>query len=170
MDELAVADTRTTGNYLTLYSPCDNKQLTIIPLPICMTNGEIIKSTHTTLLSKKCLTIEAWRAHIFSGLNKALLTIGTFFYHGCQSLFDDNTVLIVNKGNSKIMTKGKQDPLSNLYMLNLTQRNKLMTEFQTPEEYYVVSVYGCKLTGTLLDYHHASFWSPTQSEWVRSIK
>ena len=40
--------------------------------------------------------------------------------------------------------KGKQDPLSNLYMLNLTQRNNLMTEFQTPDKYFMGSVYECK--------------------------
>ena len=65
--------------------------------------------------------------------------------------------------------KGKRDTLSNLYMLNLTQRNKLMTEFQTPDEYFAGSVYECKSKGTLVDYQHASFWIPTQSGWVRSI-
>ena len=167
MDELVVSETRTIGNYLTLDSPCENKQLTIIPLPICITNGEIIKSTHTTLLSKKYLTIEAWRAHIFPGFNKSLLTIGTFCDHGCQSVFDDKTVLIANKGNGKIMTKGKQYPLSNLYMLNLIQQNKLMMEFQNPDEYFVGSVYEFKSKGTFLDYHYASCWSSTQSGWVK---
>ena len=40
--------------------------------------------------------------------------------------------------------KGKQDPFSNLYMLNLTQQNKLMIEFQIPDEYFAGSVYECK--------------------------
>ena len=31
------------------------------------------------------------------------------------------------------MMKGQQNPLSNLCMLNLTQYNNLMAEFQTPE-------------------------------------
>ena len=66
--------------------------------------------------------------------------------------------------------KGKHYPLSNMYMLNLTQRNNLMTEFQTPDEYFTGSVYECKSKGTLIDYHHASCWIPTQYRWVKAIK
>ena len=39
VDELAVADTGTAGHYLTLDSPCNNKKLAIILLPIRMPNG-----------------------------------------------------------------------------------------------------------------------------------
>ena len=38
VDELAVADTGTTGHCLTLDLPCYNKQPAVSPLPICMTN------------------------------------------------------------------------------------------------------------------------------------
>ena len=121
MDELAVEDTGTTGNYLTLDLKCDNKQLAVIPLTIRTPNGEIITSTYTALLYKTDLTVEAQKAHIFPGINKALLSIGTFCDHGCQAIFDDKTVLVLNKGNRKIMMKGKRYPLSNLYMLNFIQ-------------------------------------------------
>ena len=101
MDELEVADTGTTYNYLTLDSPCDNKKPAVIAIPIRIPNGEIITSTHTTLLPKTDLPIEARKAHIFPGLNKALLSIGTFCDHGCQAVLDDEAVLILNKGNDK---------------------------------------------------------------------
>ena len=52
VDDLAVADTGTTGHYLTLDSPCDNKQQDVNTLPIQMPNGEIITSAHTSLLSQ----------------------------------------------------------------------------------------------------------------------
>ena len=54
-------------------------------------------------------------------------------------------------------------------MLNLTQQNKLMTEFTIPDEYFAGSAYECKSKRTLVDYHHASCWSPTQYVWVKSI-
>ena len=41
-----------------------------------MTNEEIITSIHTALISKPDLPIEAQKAHIFPGVNKALLSIG----------------------------------------------------------------------------------------------
>ena len=53
VDELSMADTGTTGNYLTLDLAYNNKKLETILLPIRMPNGEIITSTHTDLLSKK---------------------------------------------------------------------------------------------------------------------
>ena len=52
---------------------CDIHKIAVSPLPICMPNGEIITSTHTALLSKTELTIEARKENIFPGLNKALL-------------------------------------------------------------------------------------------------
>ena len=52
VDGLVVKYTGKTGHYLTLESPCDNKKIEVIPLPIRMPNGEIIASTYTTLLSK----------------------------------------------------------------------------------------------------------------------
>ena len=67
------------------------------------------------------------------------------------------------------MMKGKRDPLSNLYMLNLTHQNKLMMEFTTPDEYFVGSVYECNSKGTLVDYHPLSCWSSPQSGWVKAI-
>ena len=39
VDNLEVADTGTTGHYLTLDSPCDNKQQAVHLLPIKMPNG-----------------------------------------------------------------------------------------------------------------------------------
>ena len=77
VDELAVADTGITGNYMTLDAPCDNNKISVSPLPIRMPNREIITSIHTIILSKPDLPIEAQRTHI-SGLNKALMSIGTF--------------------------------------------------------------------------------------------
>ena len=67
------------------------------------------------------------------------------------------------------MMKVTRYPRSNLYMINLTQRNKLMTEFTTPEEYFAGSVYDCKSKITLVDYQHASCWILTQSGWGKAI-
>ena len=59
MDNLSVAEMGTAGNYLTLDSPCDNKQQTVHTLPIQIPNGDIITSTHTALLSHQDLTLQA---------------------------------------------------------------------------------------------------------------
>ena len=169
MYELAVADTRATGHYLTLDSPCDNKKIAVNPLPIRMPNEEIITSTHTALLSKQDLPIQARNTHLFTGLNKALLPIGILCDNGCQYKFDYKSVFILNKGSGKVIMKSTRYPRSNLYMLKFTQKNKQMTELTTPDEYFAGSVYKCKSKGTLVDYHHASFWIPTKCVWGKAI-
>ena len=68
-----------------------------------------------------------------------------------------------------MMMKGRLYPFSNLYMLTLTQRNNLITEFRTPDEYFSGNVYGCKSKVTIVGYHHTSCWIPTKSEWVKEI-
>ena len=135
MGEIKVSYTGTTGHCLTLDSPCDNKQLAIHPLSIRMPNGDIITSTHTAILSKQDLPIQARKLHLFPGLNNALLYIETLFDNGCQATFDDMSVLIFNKGSGKVIINRTRDPRTNLYMINLTQQNKLMTEFTTPGKY-----------------------------------
>ena len=66
VEDLAVADTGTTGHYRTLNSPCCNKRKAIHPLPIQMPNGEIITSTHTALLNHQDLTFQDRQSHLFS--------------------------------------------------------------------------------------------------------
>ena len=97
------------------------------------------------------------------------MSIGTLCDNGCQVQFDHKTVLILNKGSGKVIIKGTKEPRSNLYILNSTQKNKLMIEFTTPDEYFAGSAYECKSKITLVYYHHASCWIPTQSEWGKSI-
>ena len=65
--------------------------------------------------------------------------------------------------------RGTRDTRTNLYMLNLTQQNKLMTYSTTPDEYFAGSAYNCKPKSTLVEYHHVSFYSPTQSGWGKAI-
>ena len=65
--------------------------------------------------------------------------------------------------------KGTKEPRSNLYMLNLTQQNKLMTDFTNPDGYFAGSAYKCKSKITLVDYHHVSCSSPTQYGWGKAI-
>ena len=169
VDDLEVAETGKTGHYFTLYLPWKNKQLAVNPLPIQITNREIITSTHTALLSQQELPIQARKSHPFPGLNEALLYIGTLCDHGCQATFDDKSILILNKGSGKVIMKGTRYPRSNLYMLNLTQQNKLKTDFKTPDEYFAGSAYEWKLKGTLVDYHQTSCWRPNQSGWGKEI-
>ena len=169
VEDLEVADTGTTGHYLTLNSSCSNKRKAIYPLPIQMPNGEIIKSTHTALLNHQDLPFQAKQAHIFPGIKKAMLSIGTFCEHSCEATFNNKSVHINNKQSGRTIMRGTRDAHTNFYMLSLTQQNNLMTEFKTPDEYFAGSAYEWKSKKTLVEYHHTSCWSPTNLGWGKSI-
>ena len=134
-----------------------------------MPNGEIIKSMHTALLAHPDLPLQSIQAHIFPGLKKAPLSIGKLCEHGYEATFSDKSFHIKNKQSGKTIMRLKRDARTNLYMLSLTQQNNLMTDSTTPDESFSGSVYKCKSEKTLLEYHHASCWSPTHSGWGKAI-
>ena len=79
-----------------------------------MLYGEIITSTHTALLSHQDLQIQAQKAHLFPGLNKALMSIVTLCDHGCESTFNEKYVRILNQWSGKVIMKVTRDPRTNL--------------------------------------------------------
>ena len=64
----ALADSSTTGHYITPTTPYTNKQISTQPITIYMPNGEIITSSHIALLPQHNLPEKARQAHIFPGL------------------------------------------------------------------------------------------------------
>ena len=84
VDNLAAADSETSGNILESNSPCVNKRTAINPLGIRMPDGHIIYPSHTDLLPQNTLPLAARQAHIFPDLkNKTLLSIVMFCDNGC---------------------------------------------------------------------------------------
>ena len=98
VDNIAAADSGTSGHLLKSNSPCVNKITVINPLGIRMPYGHIIFSSHTGLLPQDNVPIKAQHAHIFPDKkNKALLSIGMFCDNGCLALSDDKKVYIIDK-------------------------------------------------------------------------
>ena len=97
VDNLAAADSGTSGHFLKSNSPCVNKRIATNMLGIRMPDGHIIYSSHTDLPPQDTLPIEARHEHIFPDLkNKALLSIGMFCNNGCIEIFDNKKVNIIN--------------------------------------------------------------------------
>ena len=102
VDNLAAADSGTSGHFLKSNSPCVSKRTAIKPLGIRMPGGHIIYSSHADLLPQNTLPIEARQANTFHDLkNKALLSIGKFCDNRCLAIFDDKKVYIIEKRTNK---------------------------------------------------------------------
>ena len=106
-----------------------------------MPNREIIKSTHTTLLNHQDLSFQARQAHLFPGLKKAMLSIGTLCEKGCEATFKNKSVHIKNKWNGMTIMRGTRDARTDLYMVSLTQQNNLTTKSKTADKYFAGSAY-----------------------------
>ena len=155
----AIVDSGTTGHYLTATPPCGQKQFFSVLLPIKMPNGEIIHSTHTTLIPHKNLPIEARKAPVFPGLtNRTLLSIGTLCDNEYIVVFDDTCVRIINKTTHKILMKGGRDIKTGLYILELEINNEIM-EATVPDNLFANSIYECKSKQNLVMCLHQACWS-----------
>ena len=110
----AVAGSGTTGHYITPTTPCTDKHTAKNPIPINMPNGEIITLTHISLIPQHNLTDKAHKAHIFTGLKKNLLSIGTLCYNNCIAVFDERRVTIYCKITRQIVMQGHRDPWATL--------------------------------------------------------
>ena len=84
-----------------------------------MPNGEIITSTHTALLPQHNLPHNARKAHIFPGLKKPLVSIGTLCDNKCVAVFDAQRVTIYNQTNRQIIMQGNRDATTGLYMIDM---------------------------------------------------
>ena len=135
VDNLAAANSGTSGIFFKSNSPCVNKITAINLLGISMPDGHTIYSSHTALLPQDTLPIKARQAQIFLDLkNKALLSIGMFCDNRCLALFDDKKVYILEKGTNKNIMHVTRDNKSTLYMVPLiTKQNEDMTECKIPE-------------------------------------
>ncbi len=118
----ANADTGTTGHFLSL---ADAKHLVldlqpaVRPISVALPNGDVMQSSHVTVLNIPHLPPEACIAHIFPAMDKSspLLSIGTLCDHGCIATYTADTVTI-SKNNVPIL-HGHRSPTSKLWMIDL---------------------------------------------------
>ena len=128
----AVADSGTTGHYITPTTPCTNKQTATQPIPIKMPNGEIITSSHIALLPQHNFPDKARQAHIFTGQKKPLISIGNICENNCIAVFDEKRVTIYDKSTRQIVMQGHRDPNTTLYMINMAAPLRAMKEQHIP--------------------------------------
>ena len=166
----AVADSGTTGHYITPTKPCTNKNTATHPIPIKMLNVEITTSSHIALLPQHNLPDKAHQAHIFTGLQKPLISIGTLCENNCIAVFDEKRVTIYEKSTRQIVMQGHRDPNTTLYMINMAAPLRSMKEQHIPDTLRANHVYEKKQKQELTLFYHAACFSPTKSTFVDAIK
>ena len=152
----SVADSGTTRHYITTTTPCLDKRIATNPIPIKMPNGEIITSTHIALLPQNNLPENARKAHHFPSLQKPPISIGTLCANNCIAVFDAKRVTIYDQMKRNIIMQGHRDPITTLYMINMTAPLKSITEQNIPEAFSANHIYETKSKQDLILFYHAA--------------
>ena len=135
-----------------------------------MPNGEIIKSTHIALLPQNNLPDNARKAHIFPGLQKPLISISILCENNCIAVFDVERVTLYDQTTQNIIMQGHRDPITTLYMMNMTAPQKSITEQEIPEAFSANHVYETKSKQDLILFYHAACFGPTKITFLEEIK
>ena len=117
---LSIVESGTTGYFLHIQSECIDKRPTVDELRVKLPDGGTITATHTALLNLPQLPMRARRAHIFPDIKHSLISINMLCEEGYMAIFDENNVYIVK--DSEVMLHGYKDPVTRLYMVNITER------------------------------------------------
>ena len=161
----AVADSATTGHYITPTTPCTNKQTATQPISIKMPNGEIITSSDIALLPQQNLLDKARKAHIFPGLQKPLISIGTLCDNNCIAVFDEKRVTIYDKLTRQIVIQGHRKPNTTLYIINIAAPLRAIKGQHIPNTLRANHVYETKSKQELTLFYHAACFSPHKTHF-----
>ena len=66
--------------------------------------------------------------------------------------------------------QGHRDPITTLYMINMTSPHKSMTELKIPEAFSANHVYETKSKQELILFYHTACFSPTKFTFLEAIK
>ena len=115
----AIADTGSTGNYLSLEaSYYTDMKVADPPIEVILPDGSEIQSTHTALLNIPSLPIKAREAHLFPTLSSgSLISMGLFCDQGCEVKFTAAKV-VVERDGATVVT-GLQCPSTRLWNLDI---------------------------------------------------
>jgi hypothetical protein len=98
-EEPLVADTGSTGTYVSVRCCVLNKRPTLNPISISNPNGQIMTSTHEAKLDLPTLRFEARCAHIVPALQHcSLLSVGSLCDASYTVEFNKNTMRVLDDG------------------------------------------------------------------------
>ena len=126
--------------------------------------------SHIALLPQHNLPDKACQVHIFPGLQKPLIKIGTLCDNNCIAVFDEKRVTIYEKLTRHIVMQGHRYPNTTLYTINMAEPLRVMKEQHIPDTLRANHVYKTEPKQELTLFYHAACFSPTKRTFVDAIK
>jgi hypothetical protein len=161
-DNTSILDSGCTSNLLSAAALCSNKQAAHVPLNVNMPNGTTIQSSHTCYLLLTGLPPQARQAHILPvRVHNSLISVGQSCDNGCSVTLTHNQVT-VSKDNKCIM-HGSRDPKLRVWRVDLKQKSE-------KQEVQCNHAHNNTNQKDLINYLHATCFSPVKSTWSTAIK
>lgn len=165
-----IADTGASGHYLRTNDPHQIDGTPKPPIMVGLPNGASLHSTNKNCtLALPQLPKGARDAHILPGLtHSSLVSIGKLCDAGCTASFNQQKVIVHKKGNT--LLEGKRDFRTGLWRFPLSN-NKTTTNTVGPSpNHQTNSAYQTTTISTLIDFLHATAFSPVKSTWIKAIQ
>ena len=163
-DNLANADTGTTGNFISIKDMQAIENITTVEkgngINVELPDGRAITSIATGQLKWKWLTKDARTVHIFKELTGSLLSIGMLCDAGCSVNFKQKTVVVEKDG--KVMLKGKRQ--NKLWMISLNN------DSETTPQHTSAQMIANTTHAEIVKYAHLSMGAPAIPTFITAIK
>ena len=137
-----------------------------------------MNTTKTVQLKLPQLPETAKTAHRLPGLTNNLLSVAVLCDAGCTVTFSADDV-IVNKERAKVL-EGWRDPINRLWRVPLTPTAHTPAKSRNRNYYNILqdnnppqaanAMYDCATERQLVQFYHATCFSPTKSTWINAIK
>ena len=164
-DNYAALDSGCTDDFLKANSPHTNRQVATRPITVTIPSGAGIRSSHTCDIH--LTDMPARQGHILPDLVHSLLSVGKFCDDGYQVLFDRNKCAILR--NHKPILQGHRDPVSRLWLMPLAPPSNERHPTLEPSQAYGLSASSSSTKSELLQFLHASAFSPVPSTLIHAI-
>jgi hypothetical protein len=127
-----------------------------------MPNGTTNQSSHTCNLLLTGLPPQARQAHTLLGLvHNSLISVGQLCDNGCSVTFTHDQVTVSK--DKKCVMHGSRDPKSRLWRVDLKQKFE-------KQEVQCNHAHDNNNQKDLINYLHATCFSPVKSTWITAIK
>ena len=127
---MAAVDSGASDHYFPATYTAELPQAVIKPDPVGMANGSVMQSVSTNRFRLPGIDASARTCKKFFKVKLSLISVGRLCVHGYLVAFDASSVYVFTE-NDALVTKGRRDPLRNLYFLPIPHEAQGVEQLNT---------------------------------------
>ena len=120
---MAAVDSAASGNYFPALYTGEAHDSKTTSIPVGTANDNVMRSVATDRFPLKGVPADARRCYKFKEVSLPLVSVEKLCVHGMKVHFDEHHVKVYNK-NNKLLLVGHRDPLRNLYMIPIEDKQE----------------------------------------------